>query len=67
MLEMNGRDLFNEVETFCGNLKVIYMSAYTSDFITRHLSGNDRVGFIDKPFSMAAFIKIVKEILIKAV
>ena len=41
------------------------MSAYTSDFITRQLPGNDKVSFIEKPFSMAAFIKIIKEKLIK--
>ncbi len=65
MPEMNGNDLFKELERVCRNLKVIYMSAYTSDFITRQLPGNDKVSFIEKPFSIAAFIKIIKEKLIK--
>jgi FixJ family two-component response regulator len=65
MPEMNGSDLFSELEKISQTLKVIYMSAYTTDFITRHLGKSEGVSFIEKPFTMPTFIKTVTRILRK--
>ena len=65
MPEMNGSDLFKELEKICRNLKVVYMSAYTSDFTTRHIPGNDKMSFIEKPFTMAEFNNIIKALVNK--
>ena len=62
---MNGSDLFKELEKICRNLKVVYMSAYTSDFTTRHIPGNDKMSFIEKPFTMAEFNNIIKALVNK--
>ncbi len=66
MPEMSGSDLFNQLERVCPNLQVIYMSAYTSDFITRHMADIEGATFIEKPFSMPSLIKILNKILKKS-
>ena len=65
MPEMNGSDLFKKIEPFCPKVHVLYMSGYTTDFITRHLRSHEGVNFIEKPFSLTAFTKIVQDILKK--
>jgi PAS domain S-box-containing protein len=63
MPEMNGSLLFKELQNFCPDLKVLYMSGYTADFIANHLTGDDGVNFIEKPFSFNSFTKAVQKAL----
>jgi nitrogen-specific signal transduction histidine kinase/ActR/RegA family two-component response regulator len=52
MPEMNGRDLAAQMKRFSPDLKVLFMSGYTSDVIA-HLGVLDKdLSFIQKPFSM---------------
>ncbi|MCX6179209.1 MAG: PAS domain S-box protein [Chlorobiales bacterium] len=63
MPEMNGSDLFKELQKVCPNLKALFMSGYTADFLAQHLKSEKGVNFIEKPFTISAFIKVVQEIL----
>jgi two-component system cell cycle sensor histidine kinase/response regulator CckA len=65
MPEMNGSDLYKELQTMCPHLKALFMSGYTADFLAQHLKGENGVNFIEKPFTFAAFTRIVREILKK--
>jgi PAS domain S-box-containing protein len=63
MPEMNGRDLANNMMLFCPRLKVLYMSGYTADVIAHHGVLDDRVYFIQKPFTIRELIAKVREVL----
>ncbi|MCX6179994.1 MAG: PAS domain-containing protein [Chlorobiales bacterium] len=65
MPEMNGSELYKKLQTVCPHLKALFMSGYTADFLSQHLKGEKGVNFIEKPFSIAAFTRIVQEILNK--
>jgi PAS domain S-box-containing protein len=65
MPEMNGSDLYKELQTVCPHLKALFMSGYTADFLAQHLKGEKGVNFIEKPFTFTAFTRIVREILKK--
>ncbi|MCX6178583.1 MAG: PAS domain-containing protein [Chlorobiales bacterium] len=63
MPEMNGSVLFKKIKPICPKLHVLYMSGYTTDFITQHLQSDGEVNFIEKPFSITEFTKTVQEML----
>ena len=65
MPEMNGSDLFQKIEPICPKLHVLYMSGYTAEYIAKHLADDKGVNFIEKPFSLTAFTKIVQDIMKK--
>ena len=65
MPEMNGSDLFRKIEPICPQLHVLYMSGYTAEYIAKHLADDKGVNFIEKPFSLTAFTKIVQDIMKK--
>jgi PAS domain S-box-containing protein len=65
MPQMNGSDLFKKLQSFCPNLKVLFMSGYTGDFLAQHMKGEKNVNFIEKPFTFALFTGIVRDILKK--
>ena len=65
MPEMNGTDLFKKIEPVCPKLHVLYMSGYSAEFIGKRLAGDKGVNFIEKPFSITAFTKIIQDILKK--
>lgn len=50
---MNGRELYNRLESGMPGLKVIYMSAYTNDVIVHHGIVDENIHFISKPFTLA--------------
>jgi PAS domain S-box-containing protein len=51
MPEMNGRDLAKKLVSLCPHLKCLFTSGYTADVIAHHGVLDDRVYFIQKPFS----------------
>jgi two-component system cell cycle sensor histidine kinase/response regulator CckA len=63
MPEMNGGELADKLHAVCPELKVLFMSGYTADFIAHHQVFDEGVDFIQKPFSLDAFKRIIQEIL----
>jgi DNA-binding NtrC family response regulator len=63
MPDMNGSHLFKALQSDCPNLKVLFMSGYTADFLTHHLQHIEGVKFIEKPFTSNALILKVQETL----
>ncbi len=48
---MNGRDLANRLLGDCPKMKCLFMSDYTANIITNHGVLDERMFFIQKPFS----------------
>jgi PAS domain S-box-containing protein len=63
MPEMNGRALADEVRSTRANLKVLFMSGYTSDVITGHGTPGGDAHFIAKPFHLRDLAQKVREVL----
>jgi len=57
---MNGRELAEKVHAFHPKLKVIYVSGFTSDKISRELCLVSGVNFLQKPFSIHALVEAVR-------
>ena len=60
---MNGRDLADRLESSHPEMRVIYMSGYTSDAIVHHGVLREGIDFIEKPFSEQALMRKVREVL----
>ena len=65
MPKLNGRDLADQLQSICPDLKCIFMSGYTADVIARHGVLEKGVTFIQKPFSRKELAKTVKTALRK--
>jgi PAS domain S-box-containing protein len=63
MPQMNGKELFEHLHAFLGDLKVIYTSGYTSDVIAKHGILDKSVDFVQKPVSVRILAKTVREVL----
>jgi PAS domain S-box-containing protein len=63
MPNMDGRRLFERLSGILPALKVIYMSGYTDTVIGRHGVLDDGVDFIQKPISVQALTRKVREVL----
>jgi len=48
---MSGRKLAEQIQSESSKVKVLYMSGYTDDTISKHGILNDDIEFIEKPFS----------------
>jgi len=66
MPEMNGRDLAGQITDLYPDIRLLFMSGYTSNVIAHHGVLDDGVAFIQKPFSMADMTAKVREVLDKA-
>ena len=60
---MNGRELANKIQSFCPNLKTLFMSGYTADVIAHHGVLEEGVSFIQKPFSKRGMAAAVRNVL----
>ncbi len=65
MPEMNGRELIAAILPLQQGIRHLFMSGYTAEAIAQHGVLNKGVNFIQKPFSVKAFAKKVREILEK--
>ncbi len=63
MPDVTGKELSQQLNEFCPNMKTLYMSGYTADVIT-HKGVLDRgVNFIQKPFSLNQLSEKVQQVL----
>jgi two-component SAPR family response regulator len=62
MPEMNGRDLAEQVTALQPGIKVLFMSGYTDDAVTRHGLGSGSA-YIQKPFSPDGLARKLREVL----
>ncbi len=60
---MNGRDLLAKVSEAYPRIRAILMSGYTEDAIASHDVLEARVNFIQKPFTVEALARKVRETL----
>lgn len=60
---LNGRELANSLNADNHNMKILYMSGYTSSVITDHGVLDEGVNFIQKPFSFDDLLSKVKQAL----
>ncbi len=62
---MSGRDLAEKLQSRFQEMKVLYMSGYTSNTITHHGTLEKDVAFIQKPFTQEGLAGKVREVLDK--
>ena len=60
---MSGRLLAEQVGRTRPRMKVVYMSGYTSDTVVRYGVLEANMPFLNKPFSAAALLRKVREVL----
>ena len=60
---MNGADLAKVILSINPQLKCLFMSGYTADAISRHGVLDEKVHFIQKPFSLFAIASKLREVL----
>ncbi len=63
MRGMNGRMLYEKVKNIMPGIKVIYMSGYTRDIISRHGVLDEGLTFLQKPFAVPVLLDKVREVL----
>jgi len=63
MPRMGGRDLIERVKRYFPGLKVLYISGYTDNSIVNHCMLPPGRNFLQKPFSTAALIHKVRQVL----
>ena len=60
---MNGRELARQMQTLSAEMKILFMSGYTSDVIVHHGVLEKGVTFIQKPFSMNTLAQKIRKAL----
>jgi len=63
MPTMSGRELADRLQAAFPEMKVLYMSGYTSDAMVRHGVSEATMAFIQKPMSPPALARKVREVL----
>jgi PAS domain S-box-containing protein len=63
MPAMNGRELSNKILTMRPEMKVLFMSGYTADIISKQGLIEEGIQFLQKPVSFKAIMTKVREVL----
>ena len=63
MPQMSGRELIERLAPLRPQMKVLYMSGYTDDAIVRHGLLDERMEFIQKPFTADALARKIRSLL----
>jgi PAS domain S-box-containing protein len=63
MPRMSGPELAQTLETLSPGIKVLYLSGYTDDAIVRHGLLDQKMAFLQKPFTPDALLRKVREVL----
>ena len=63
MPRLGGRELSEILQSSHPNMKQIFMSGYTDDAVVRYGIKDASVTFLQKPFTMTALAKRVREVL----
>lgn len=63
MPKMNGKELRDRLRIIRPNIKVLFMSGYTSNVIVHHGVLEEGVHFLQKPFNMNALANKVREVI----
>jgi len=59
----NGRDLANDVRAICPTLKIIFISGYPENVVTRRGIREDGMFYLPKPFSLLSLTRKVRRVL----
>lgn len=60
---IDGINLYNRISLICPEVRVLYMSGYPRDVISRHGAVDNGVNFLSKPFSISDLSSKVREVL----
>lgn len=60
---MSGRGLAEALRVYASDIKVLFQSGYTDDMVVRHGIFGGEVAFLQKPFSVDALSKKIREVL----
>ncbi len=63
---LNGKELREKIETLRSGIRVMYMSGYTADVMAQRGLCSQDEDFIQKPFSPAAFLTMIRRVLGRA-
>ncbi len=61
--KMNGKELYSEIKKARPEINVLFVSGYTENVIAHHGILEEGMNFMQKPFTIAALTKRVREIL----
>jgi len=64
MPHMGGEETFSELRRMRSDISVVLMSGYSEDEVTSLFAGKGMTGFLQKPFSLAALMQMLKECLV---
>jgi two-component system cell cycle sensor histidine kinase/response regulator CckA len=59
----NGRDLANEMRMICPSLRIIFISGYPENVVTRDGIQKEGMFYLPKPFSLKSLTRKVKQVL----
>jgi two-component system cell cycle sensor histidine kinase/response regulator CckA len=60
---LSGRELARRLRAEVPGLRILFMSGYTDDVVTRHLFRERRLAFLEKPFTRRTLLGAVREAL----
>jgi FixJ family two-component response regulator len=63
MPQISGRQLAETIKILRPDIRVLYISGYTDDVISHHGVLEPGTAFLQKPFSVQAFVTKIRELL----